>query len=416
MAASAVSTAEVDVAYVVGDDDVRLWGLAGGERLARQLRAAGVSRVLHGDAAPPSAGTVVVLRSDYLFEDRTIVDLLRRPGVVLVASGANGTRPATAVAAHVPCSALGNTRDALAAGHSPAIPGVAIESPESLSTAFIRKLHKAMPPVVLPVRAEHAAALERHLFDGSYKGVTDLVTKWVWPAPARAVTRLCARFGIPPNAVTAVSFTLVVLATVLFAQGRFAYGLVLAWIMTFLDTVDGKLARVTVTSTRFGHYFDHSIDSVHPPIWYLAWGWGVTGGPPAFWELGPLLAAILVFYVAGRLIETAFKRWVGSATLFTWRPFDSYFRLVMARRNPNLILLTAFFLGGAPRAGLVAVGVWTVLSTIVLAVRFLQGVYARSRLGVLRPWLEEIGDDRAAVAAWARPFVADLAAVRHLVH
>jgi phosphatidylglycerophosphate synthase len=410
-----VSAPDVTAAYIVGDDDVRLWGLVGGERITRQLRAAGISRIGRGEDAPPPDGSVLVLRSDHLFEDRTIADLLRRPGVVLLAS-ANGTRAAGAVAAHVPCSALEGARAAWVGGHAPAIAGITIETPESLSTAFVKKLHKTVPPVVLPVRAERAAALERHLFDGSYKGVTDLVTKWVWPAPARAVTRVCARLGIPPNAVTATSFALVVLATVLFAEGRFAAGLVLAWIMTFLDTVDGKLARVTVTSTPLGHYFDHSIDSVHPPIWYLAWAWGVTGGPPALWELAPLLIAILVFYVAGRLIETTFKHFVGGGTLFTWRPFDSYFRLVMARRNPNLILLTVFFLAGAPRAGLVAVGVWTVLSTVVLAVRLLQGVYARSRHGALRPWLEEIGEDRRTVAVWARPFVADLAAVRHLVH
>ena len=411
-----MSATDVGAACLVGADEVRLWGIGGGERLTRQLRAAGIARVLRADETPPAAGGVLVLRSDYLFEDRTLADLLARPGVVLVASSANGTPTSTAVAAHVPAAALANACDAVRSGHAPAIAGLAIETPESLSTAFVRKLHKTAPPVVLPVRAERAAALERRLFDGSYKGVTDLVTKWVWPAPARAATRLCARLGIPPNAVTATSFALVVLVTVLFAEGRFGLGLALAWIMTFLDTVDGKLARVTVTSTPLGHYFDHSIDSVHPPIWYLAWAWGVTGGPPALWSLAPLLAGILVFYVAGRLIETTFKHFVGGGTLFTWRPFDSYFRLVMARRNPNLILLTAFWLAGAPRAGLVAVGAWTVFSTVVLAVRLAQGAYARSRHGALRPWLEEVGENPSAVAAWARPFVADLAAVRHLVH
>jgi len=411
-----MSTTDVRAAYVVGNDEVRLWGLAGAERITRQLRAAGVTRVLRGEDAAPADGTILVLRSDYLFDDRTLAALLRRPGVVLVASTANGTRAATAVAAHVPGDALTTTCAALTAGHAPALIGVTVENPESLSTAFVRKLHKSTPPVVLPVRADRAAALERHLFDGSYKGVTDLVTKWVWPAPARAVTRVCARLGIPPNGVTAVSFALVVLVTVLFAQGRFGAGLVLAWIMTFLDTVDGKLARVTVTSTPFGHYFDHTIDSVHPPIWYLAWAWGVTRTPEGMLAVGPLLAAIVVFYVGGRLIESTFKHAVGGGSLFTWRPFDSYFRLVMARRNPNLILLTVFFLAGAPRAGLVAVAVWTVVSTIVLAVRLLQGVYARSRHGTLRPWIEELGVESGPVAPWARPFVADLAAVRHLVH
>ena len=51
--------------------------------------------------------------------------------------------------------------------------------------------------------------------------------------------------------------------------------------MTFLDTVDGKLARVTVTSTKLGNVFDHGIDLVHPPLWYLAWGIGLALEPPA---------------------------------------------------------------------------------------------------------------------------------------
>ena len=74
---------------------------------------------------------------------------------------------------------------------------------------------------------------------------------------------------------------LVILAGVLFAYGQYGWGLLAGWLMTFLDTVDGKLARVTVTSSRFGHYFDHIIDIVHPPIWYILWGLGLGTAYPA---------------------------------------------------------------------------------------------------------------------------------------
>jgi phosphatidylglycerophosphate synthase len=320
------------------------------------------------------------------------------------------------VAAHVPSRDLAVGRAALEGTvDARTIPGVVTRSPDSLSTAFVRNLHKAAPPVVLAARPDRVVALERHLFDGSYKGATDLVTKWVWPAPARAMTRLCAHFGIAPNAVTWVSFALVLIVVLLFAEGRFGAGLALGWVMTFLDTVDGKLARVTVTSTRWGHYFDHGIDAVHPPIWYFAWGWGMTNGFPGFWMLMPLLAALLVAYVIGRIVETVFKHGVAGCSIFAWRPFDSYFRLILARRNPNLLLLTGFYLAGRPDAGLTAVAIWTVLSTIVLMVRLLQGAAARFRSGALRPWLEELGNQAGAVPSWARPFVADLADVRYLV-
>ena len=108
------------------------------------------------------------------------------------------------------------------------------------------------------------------------------MTKWVWPAPARGVTRLCVRLGLLPNHVTALSWVLAILAGLLFYQGEFFAGLLAGWLMTFLDTVDGKLARVTVTSSALGNYFDHVLDLLHPPFWYLAWGLGLASFDPVF--------------------------------------------------------------------------------------------------------------------------------------
>jgi phosphatidylglycerophosphate synthase len=42
---------------------------------------------------------------------------------------------------------------------------------------------------------------------------------------------------------------------VLFWHGDYGWGLLAGWVMTFLDTVDGMLARVTLTATRFGNLF-----------------------------------------------------------------------------------------------------------------------------------------------------------------
>ena len=50
--------------------------------------------------------------------------------------------------------------------------------------------------------------------------------------------------------------------------------------MTFLDTVDGKLARVTLTSSRFGNWLDHGNDIIHPPLWWLCLANGLALGSP----------------------------------------------------------------------------------------------------------------------------------------
>src|SRR5690606_2323886 len=144
---------------------------------------------------------------------------------------------------------------------------------------------------------------EAQLYGNAYKGITDLVTKWAWPRPARVVVGWCAGAGITPNRVTLFGLLLVVAATCLFYVGAFLLGLVCAWLMTLLDTVDGMLARVMVMRCRCGHILDHDIDMIHPPFWYVAWGCGlgiagVMGLPITSW-----CWLVGIGYVAGRLFE-----------------------------------------------------------------------------------------------------------------
>lgn len=395
------STAQ-PTAAIVGTSSVELWGLDGAARLRRQLHAVGIPIAANADALPPRT-PALLLRGDYLFDERTLRDLATTPATLLVAQGAAGTT--VAVAAHVDADALPQARAIIDGTAGPAsLPSATVRTPATLSPAFVGHLLKSAPPVVLKIRPEHVAKLERHLFDGSYKGVTDLVTKWVWPPLARQTTRWCVRFGITPNAVTATSLVLAIATMILFARADFAAGLVLAWIMTFLDTVDGKLARVTVTSTRFGHFFDHVIDIVHPPLWYFAWGYGAAGSWDALRAYDATLIIILAGYIAGRLIEGAFDNFLADFSLFVWRPVDSYMRLITARRNPNLILLSFFALASLPIGGLIAVGVWTLASTVFLAIRLVQAAYARTRHGRLYSWIAELPEDTTSRPAYARPF------------
>jgi len=275
------------------------------------------------------------------------------------------------------------------------LPGIRTELPETLASSYQRSLKKSDPPFVLPITEANRRELEQRLFAGSYKGVTDLVTKWVWPRPAQWCTKVCARLGLSPNQVTFTGFILVIIATILFARGQFGWGLLAGWVMTFLDTVDGKLARVTVTSSRFGHLLDHLIDLVHPPIWYVAWGLGLgvshVGSPGI--SLNAVLWVIIVGYILGRLVELAFKL-LGSFVIFIWRPVDSYFRLITARRNPNLILLTIGALTGHCDIGLLAVAFWTGLTSLFLIIRLGMAGFTRITSGPLRTWLLDV-DPRA---------------------
>ena len=116
------------------------------------------------------------------------------------------------------------------------------------------------------------------MFMGTYKGATDVVTKHLWPIPAFYTTRFLAPLGVTPNMVTLVATASVFVAFWLFLEGHYGWGLAGAWLMTFLDTVDGKLARTTLTSSKWGDILDHGIDLIHPPFWYVAWALGLGDG------------------------------------------------------------------------------------------------------------------------------------------
>lgn len=351
---------------------MRLWGMTAGERWRRALRRAGVTEF--GDLQPSGADRpVIAVDADWVADAALAASLAARPGAMLVASDG------TVVAAHGPAEAARAAFDVgTAAGLEPL-------TAEQLSGGYDATLRRRGPPLLMPLTAQTVRPVEAALFAASYKGVTDLVTKHVWPIPARIVTRWCAQAGVSPNQVTAVSFVLVLAAFALFWRGEFGWGLLAAWIMTFLDTVDGKLARVTLRSSPFGNVFDHGIDLIHPPFWWWAWIVGLGAAGLGLPQAALVLTVVVGGYVVQRLIEGAFLALHGME-VHSWRRFDSLFRQVTARRNPNLLLLSGGWLVGRPDWGMLAVAGWTAASLAVHVAQLAQAQWARRR-GPLSSWM-----------------------------
>ncbi|GJL61374.1 MAG: hypothetical protein NPIRA04_00280 [Nitrospirales bacterium] len=394
--------------YIVNDAPITLWGLTSRERLTRMVQRVGNLTMLEDLSSLPADSSVLILRADFLYDNRIITRLAKEEETLLHIPVKQTLTP---VAAVVPAQSATQTAALLSessAGQAP--PNIRTVELKDWASGFQEQLRKFDPPYILPITSERQADLEEHLYSGSYKGVTDLITKWAWPIPAKWAARFCVKAGIVPNAVTSCSLILTIIAGVCFLKGWYGIGLVAGWLMTFLDTVDGKLARVTVTSSKFGHVLDHGLDIIHPPLWYMAWGLGLTAfTPPTAWlTLHTIFGMILIGYIAGRLCEGLFQLGFGQFGLFCWRPFDSFNRLITARRNPNLILLTGSLCFGRPDVGLLAVTVWTVLSTLILLIRLGFAFSVRLLSGSpLRPWLADIGatvsHDSLAARTFTRP-------------
>jgi hypothetical protein len=369
---------------LLDDSPVKLWELSSKERLHRQTREMGGLKWFENLSDLPADEPVLLLDGNYLFEIRTFRKLMERPGSMLHCA-TNGQPAAAFVSAEV----AGQAAAYMAGPDSAVFPDGVVRLDITDLPAFDQKLRFARPPLLKHITAERQEELENVLYGNSYRGITDLVTKFVWPKPARRVVRYCARIGASPNMITTLGLILVIAACFLFERQYYFTGLLAGWIMTFLDTVDGKLARVTIQSSKFGDLYDHGIDLFHPPFWYVFWGISLVGMQPVLGlDVYQLCWIVVIAYVSGRAIEGVFP-FLGGPNVWTWRPFDAWFRLIVSRRNPCLIILTAGALIGRPDWGFIGVVGWMVICTAILFLRLLQGVFSRVTRGPITSWLSE---------------------------
>jgi len=238
---------------------------------------------------------------------------------------------------------------------------------------YIVKLRRTLPAYVLPVRDRaDADAAEHFLFHSNYKGATDFLTKHVFPPLVWRIVHPLAARRIKPNTVTIVGILCCFAAVPLFAAGYWLPGLALSYAMAVLDSVDGKLARVTFTSSKQGDVLDHGTDYVHPPIWYFAWAWGLSGGDPysTVFQASVWLAGL---YILDRLLETLFKSCTGGRSVQDYTPLDTRLRTFVSRRNVNLALFTIalpFGLGLQAFYAIVALQAATVVYHLIRVVQF----------------------------------------------
>lgn len=357
---------------IVGQSERRVFGLEPGEYLRRHFVAA-------APKASAAAPLTLVAGADMVATGPTLAWLAVHPKQVLM--DADG-RPAMGVVETEGADALARV---IAEGSPPEDLGFSVAPDISVFVSNLRRMERV---AVLDLRAGPPRLVERRIFDLVYKRVTDLVTRYVWPTPAFHAVRVLAAARVPPNAVTLLAMVLVVLATVWFLQGRWLAGFAAAWIMTFLDTVDGKLARVTGTSSVIGDILDHGTDWIHPPAWWICIALGLqkAAGGVSDHILTVSCVVILATYVAGRAGEAVFRRRFGF-NQYVWRPFDSALRVVIARRNINLLILTIGLLVGRGDLAFVALAGWSVVSVSLQVVRSVQALVVERQGRPIQPWL-----------------------------
>lgn len=232
---------------------------------------------------------------------------------------------------------------------------------------YIPSMRKETNPFVLRIEEpEDVAAAERALVANACKGRNDLLATYINKPIENFIVQRFARTALTPNQVTFFVNIVAWTATYLFFDGYLLLALLLTFIVSFLDGVDGKLSRVKLCSSKLGG-MEHAFDFLFEQSWYFALGlflWG-SYGPTAL--ILPTLIALFDSFAAH--CDNAFGKGYPGHALSDFGRIERAFRKIDGRKNTYIVLLLIAILCHQPFFGLAAVAVWSFASAAFYCVR-----------------------------------------------
>ena len=149
-----------------------------------------------------------------------------------------------------------------------------------------------------------------------------MVTNWArkWGATViQPIALFLARLGLTPNTITVLGFLMTAAVAVVLATGRTQLaGVLLIGTLAF-DAVDGALARLMGTTSRFGAFLDSTLDRWAEVVIYAALVWvflknGQDNG--VLLAVAALATSLMVSYTRARAEGAGFQCKEGLLTRF----------------------------------------------------------------------------------------------------
>jgi CDP-diacylglycerol--glycerol-3-phosphate 3-phosphatidyltransferase len=149
-----------------------------------------------------------------------------------------------------------------------------------------------------------------------------MVTNWArkWGATViQPIALFLARLGLTPNTITILGFLMTAAVAVVLATGRTQLaGVLLIGTLAF-DAVDGTLARLMGTTSRFGAFLDSTLDRWAEVVIYAALVWVfLKGGQDngVLLAVAALATSVMVSYTRARAEGAGFQCKEGLLTRF----------------------------------------------------------------------------------------------------
>ena len=292
----------------------------------------------------------VVVGADLLIDQRLLAWLMAQTSDVMLS-----TRPGELpeAAAFLRAKSL----DAVSAQAA----GVNVVAAGSLP-AYWEAMHGEVPLHLRQIQTEpEAEEAWQILLDYIQRRTLELPALYFDPFFENLLVRRLAPTAITANQVTLATTVLGFVVAALYFAGWLRVGVLLAIFVEVLDGVDGKLARITRTTSKAGEY-EHVLDFFYENSWYLALGLFLSGNGSKFaWIAALLMVAFdLTDNIVYSIADVKWGKSVDNASRFLAR-----FRLVAGRRNIyTWMFLPGFFLGTPAYSFYLAVA-WAGVTAIV---------------------------------------------------
>jgi len=274
----------------------------------------------------------ILVAADFLVDQRLLRWLAEQPANTMLAGQAGG--------APQPVAHLAKQRLDPAAGRD-APDGRAVAAGSLPS--YWESMHGEVPLHLLRVTNEaEAEAGWRMLLDHVQRRAQELPSRYFDPIFENLIVRRLAGTQISANQVTAATTLLGFAVSALYFTGWLRVGALLGIAVEVLDGVDGKLARITRTTSRAGEY-EHILDFFYENSWYLALGLYLARAAVPH-ALATAMMLVLFDLIDTLVYAAVDVRW--GRSLDNLSPFLTRFRLVGGRRNIyGWFFLLGFFLG-----------------------------------------------------------------------
>jgi CDP-diacylglycerol--glycerol-3-phosphate 3-phosphatidyltransferase len=172
------------------------------------------------------------------------------------------------------------------------------------------------------------------------------------------------RAGVRPNTITTVGTGLVLVSAVAYGFGHIRIGGALLLLSGFADTLDGQVARGGAMVTKFGAFYDSTLDRVGDGATFIGIGAYLLMAPDVAYRI-PAVVICMIAILSSLLVSYARARAEGLG-------LDC--KVGIAQRAERVIGLgvISLLVGAGPRALVLegVVALLTVASTITVVQRF----------------------------------------------